>query len=191
MFRPRPAGPSTPSALECRPYGRVVPSLLTPTVTPAKAGAHPDSLDTRHNASGWIPAFAGMTAENLMPQSHLPTYPPAPTPCDPFPHPLHRSEIMTSGWCGGGWVARESFRARPKVPRHGPVRWPSRCNARDARCGAFQGGKAAHIRGRERWRCGWIPGRRPPTLFAMRHGMLPGRGTIRAKPRSAGEARAS
>ena len=55
-----------------------------------------------------------------------PTYPRSPAPCDSLPRPAHRSEIMTSGWCAGGWVARESFRARPKVPRHGPVRWPSR-----------------------------------------------------------------
>ena len=44
-----------------------------------------------------------------------------------YAHPLHRSEIMTSGWCSGGRVVRESFRTRPKVPRHGPVRRSSRC----------------------------------------------------------------
>ena len=32
-----------------------------------------------------------------------------------FPRPLHRSEIMTSGWCRGGWVDRPSGRSRSKA----------------------------------------------------------------------------
>jgi hypothetical protein len=117
---------------------------------------------------------------------------PLPSPMRFSPRPAHRSEIMTSGWCGGGWVARESFRARPKVPRHGPVRWPSRCKRVACPMQGAPGSKAAmHKAAGEGGQCRVARVARPPTLFAMRHGMLPGRGTISPKPRSAGEARAS
>ena len=119
------------------------------------------------------------------------SYPRTPTPCDSLPHPLHRSEIMTSGWCGGGWVVRESFRARPKVPRHGPVRWPSRCKRTECPQGAPGSEAAMHKAVGRGGQCRVARVVRLPTLFAMRHGMLPGRGTIRPKSRSAGEARAS
>ncbi len=89
-----------------------------------------------------------------------------------------------------GWLGSRSGPGR-KYLGMGQFAGQAAANAWDAQCGAFQGGKAAHIRSRGRWRCGWIPGRRPPTLFAMRHGMLPSLGTISPKPRSAGEARAS
>jgi hypothetical protein len=76
----------------------------------------------------WVTAFAGMTRRGKA-QSPEPLTNLSPRFLNVRDSlcPAHRSEIMTSGWCRGGWVARESFRARPKVPRHGPVRWPSRC----------------------------------------------------------------
>ena len=57
------------------------------------------------------------------------------------PHPLHRSEIMTSGWCGGDRVGCGSLQFRRKPSRQGPVRRSSRYHARVARCGAAQGAK--------------------------------------------------
>jgi nitroreductase len=41
------------------PSGHFLP---TTTVTPAKAGAHPDRIELVLDVSGWIPAFAGMTS---------------------------------------------------------------------------------------------------------------------------------
>jgi len=117
---------------------------------------------------------------------------PLPNPMRFFPRPAHRSEIMTSGWCEGGWVVRQSCRIRPKVPRHGPVRWSSRCQRTGWPMRTSPGSKAAtHEAAGEGGQCRVARVARPPTLSAMRHGMLPGRGTISPKPRSAGEARAS
>jgi hypothetical protein len=39
----------------------LAPPLTTHHVTPAKAGVHPDRCEKNLHASGWIPAFAGMT----------------------------------------------------------------------------------------------------------------------------------
>ena len=41
--------------------------------------------------------------------------PPHTHPCDSPSRPLHRSEIMTSGWCGGDWVGWQSCCPRPKA----------------------------------------------------------------------------
>jgi hypothetical protein len=57
------------------------------------------------------------------------------------PRPLHRSEIMTSGWCGGDRVGCGSLQFRRKPSRQGPVRRSSRYHARAAQCGATQGAK--------------------------------------------------
>ena len=54
-----------------------------------------------HRACGkpWVPAFAGMTPGVLQQ-----IYPRTPNPAVFSPRPPHRSEIMTSGWCGEvGW----------------------------------------------------------------------------------------
>jgi hypothetical protein len=93
---------------------------------------------------------------------------------------------------GDGWVVRKSFRARPKVPRHGPVRWSSRCQRTGRPMQGVPGGKAAmHKAAGKGGQCRVARVVRPPMLSAMRHGMLPSPGTISPKPRSAGEARAS
>ena len=86
-------------------------------------------------------------ATNSIPwQKFRPDLSPLLQPMRHSPRPAHRSEIMTSGWCGGGRVVRESSRARPKVPRHGPVRRSSRCHARAARCGAVRGARPPRMR---------------------------------------------
>jgi hypothetical protein len=109
-----------------------------------------------------------------------------------YPRPAHRSEIMTSGWCAGGWVGDGSPTSRPKVPRHGPVRRSSRCRRAGCSMQGAPGGQAAmHKVAGEGGQCRVARVARPPMFLAMRHGMLPGSGTISPKPRSAGEARAS
>lgn len=57
------------------------------------------------------------------------------------PRLLHRSEIMTSGWCGGGWLDWQSRRQRPKLEgltcaRHGCSRYQS---AQVPSCGDSRG----------------------------------------------------
>ena len=77
------------------------------------------------------------------------------------PRPLHRSEIMTSGWCGGDRVGCGSLQFRRKPSRQGPVRRSSRYHARAARCGVAQGTKPGTHEpgGSKETRC-WHSGRR-------------------------------
>ena len=76
--------------------------------------------------------------------------------------PLHRSEIMTSGWCSGDRVGWQSCCLRRKPSRQGPVRRSSRYHARAALCGAAQGAKPGTHEpgGSKETRC-WHSGRRP------------------------------
>ena len=87
--------------------------------------------------------------------------PPPPHPCDSPAHPLHRSEIMTSGWCGGDRVGCGSLQFRRKPSRQGPVRRSSRYHARATRCGVAQGTKPGTHEpgGSKETRC-WHSGRR-------------------------------
>ena len=89
------------------------------------------------------------------------------------------------GWSGSRAGSGPKYRGMGRFADQAAI------NARGARCGVLQGGKAARIRGRGRWRFRRMPVARDPMLLAMRHGMRPSRGTISPKPRSAGEARAS
>ena len=106
------------------------------------------------------------------------------------PHPLHRSEIMTSGWCGGDRVGCGSLQFRRKPSRQGPVRRSSRYHARVARCGVAQGTKpGTHEPGGSNEGGAGIPAAdRAAIVLAMRQGMRPGTGGIGPKPRPAGEA---
>ena len=90
-----------------------------------------------------------------------PTYPPTSSPMRFSPGPLHRSEIMTSGWCGGDRVGCGSLQFRRKPSRQGPVRRSSRYHARVARCGVAQGTKPGTHEpgGSKETRC-WHSGRR-------------------------------
>ncbi len=138
-------------------------------------------------------------------------YPHPPQPALSSPCPPHRSEIMTSGWCGGGRVRSGSLRRRPKALRERPVRRSSRYDAPEGNVEPSEGrrlpatwrpglpnGGESRRRKAMRAPLAWQGGQRrvarvasPPIVLAMRQGMRPARNAIRPKPRSAGEARAS
>ena len=135
-----------------------------------------------------VPALAGMTpCENCHksfdklrmgpPSTALQTYPPIPQPALSSPRPPHRSEIMTSGWCGGDRVGGGSPSSRPKARRHDPVRRGRRCQRGAEPCRFRRGSGAALAKAAGRGvRAGTPLGRRAstPSGLAMRHGMHPG-----------------
>jgi hypothetical protein len=125
-----------PTAFLPRPTHRRHPALAhrrhphPPPVAPAQAGAQRAAraggeMDPGRRR-GDIECVAPSCPTGCPPQDRhrffRQTYPRPLAPVVFSSRPPHRSEIMTSGWCGGGWVGWQSCCPRPKARRHDPVR---------------------------------------------------------------------
>ena len=134
VVAPPPASPAPPAAVIPLPPTAVIPTHhLSPRRRPGPS-AQPELVER------WTPDAAVVTSSVW----HHPAPPAAPQDRHRFfspdlsphprtrcilPRPPHRSEIMTSGWCGGDWVGWQSCCPRPKARRHDPVRRGRRARA--------------------------------------------------------------